>query len=266
MATRKPTERHQEIQWTELLNEAVSKPGTILSAYSAFWNYSAGNQILAYMQCAAREIPVGPISTYKGWQNLGRQVRKGQKALMLCMPVSYKKKVKDDRGEETEEVRQTFVYRRNWFVVTQTDGADVPAEPIPGWERATALKALNVEEIPFEHPDGNAQGYARGQAIAINPVAAIPEKTTFHELAHVVLGHTEGVMMNDGETLPRSLKEAEAESVALICLESLNLPGAQFCRGYIQNWLSGAEIPERSAQRIFSAADKILKAGRQERA
>jgi hypothetical protein len=39
------------------------------------------------------------------------------------------------------------------------------------------------------------------------------------------------------------------------------MDGAEFCRGYIQNWLSGAEIPERSAQRIFSAADKILKAG-----
>ena len=27
------------------------------------------------------------------------------------------------------------------------------------------------------------------------------------------------------------------------------------------SWLAGAEIPERSAQRIFAAADKILKAG-----
>ena len=39
------------------------------------------------------------------------------------------------------------------------------------------------------------------------------------------------------------------------------MPGAEFCRGYIQNWLQGAAIPERSAQRIFAAADKILKAG-----
>jgi hypothetical protein len=39
------------------------------------------------------------------------------------------------------------------------------------------------------------------------------------------------------------------------------MDGAEFCRGYIQNWLAGAEIPERSAQRIFAAADKILKAG-----
>ncbi len=265
MATRKPTERHQEIQWTQLLGEAVSKPGTILAAYSAFWNYSTGNQILAYMQCAARGIPVGPISTYKGWQGLGRQVRKGQKALMLCMPVTYKKTVKGDDGQDAEEVRQTFVYRRNWFVVTQTDGDDVQPDPIPDWDRQTALKGLSVEQVAFESPNGNTQGYASGNSIAINPVAAMPDKTTFHELAHVVLGHTEAGTLNDGDTLPRSLKEAEAESVALICLESLGLPGAEFCRGYIQNWLSGTEIPERSAQRIFSAADKILKAGRQGR-
>jgi len=47
----------------------------------------------------------------------------------------------------------------------------------------------------------------------------------------------------------------------LLCLESLDMEGAEYCRGYIQNWLQGGVIPERSAQRIFSTADKILKAG-----
>ena len=44
-------------------------------------------------------------------------------------------------------------------------------------------------------------------------------------------------------------------------LESLGMDGAEFCRRYIQNWLQGGTIPERSARRIFAAADKILKAG-----
>ena len=64
---------------------------------------------------------------------------------------------------------------------------------------------------------------------------------------------------------PRSLREVEAEAVALVCLEALGLQGAEHCRGYIQHWNErcGAEpIPERSAQRIFKAADQILKAGR----
>ena len=47
------------------------------------------------------------------------------------------------------------------------------------------------------------------------------------------------------------------------------MEGAEFCRGYIQDWLEqGAgidptEIPEKSAQKIFRAADQILKAGRE---
>jgi hypothetical protein len=53
----------------------------------------------------------------------------------------------------------------------------------------------------------------------------------------------------------------EAECVALLCTETLGLDGAEYCRGYIQSWLQGAVIPERSAQRIFAVADKILKAG-----
>lgn len=252
----------REVEWKQLLVEAISKPGAISAAYSAFWNYSAGNQMLAYAQCMVRGMPAGPIATYKGWQAVGRQVRRGEKALILCMPVTYKKSVRGEEGEEAEEVRQTFVYRRNWFVISQTDGSEMDFQPIPDWDRETALRVLNIEEMPFESPNGNTQGYAQGRAIAINPVAAMPEKTTFHELAHVLLGHTEAGTLNDGDTLPRSLKEAEAESVALICLESLGLPGSEFCRGYIQNWLSGAEIPERSAQRVFSAADRILKAGR----
>ncbi len=49
--------------------------------------------------------------------------------------------------------------------------------------------------------------------------------------------------------------------MALICCENLGLEGAPYCRGYIQSWLAGDEIPEKSAQRIFAAADKILRAG-----
>ena len=105
------------------------------------------------------------------------------------------------------------------------------------------------------------QGYATRNTIAVSPVAALPHKTRFHETAHILLGHTTHGALTDAEELSRSLIEAEAESVALICLESLGLPGAEFCRGYIQNWLDGQDIPERSSQRIFAAADRILKAG-----
>jgi hypothetical protein len=78
----------------------------------------------------------------------------------------------------------------------------------------------------------------------------------------VALGHTEkGHSLDDHELTPRNLQEVEAESVALICCECLGLSGIPESRGYIQNWLGKEQVPDRSAQRIFKAADTILKAG-----
>ena len=84
-----------------------------------------------------------------------------------------------------------------------------------------------------------------------------------HELAHVVLGHTaEGSGLTDhDERTPKDVREVEAEAVAYICCQSLNLPGEAFSRGYLQHWLRDRTIEERSAQRIFKAADAILRAG-----
>lgn len=265
MAYQKPTvEVREEINFRQLLDEAVTRPGTMMRAYSLFWNYSLGNQILALMQAHRRGIPLGPIASYNRWKELGRHVKRGEKAIELCMPVTMKKTVKEDAedGSETETAVafKRFVFRRNWFMLAQTDGAEYVPSTIPAWDRSKALTALGVEEIPFEMINGNCQGYARGRQIAISPLAQLPAKTTFHELAHVMLDHTSEAV-HDSDTLPRNLKEAEAESVALLCLESLGMPGAEFCRGYIQNWLAGAPIPESSARRIFAAADKILKAG-----
>jgi antirestriction protein ArdC len=262
--TERHTERHEEIQFRQLLEEAVTKPGTLMKAYSLFWNYSLGNQILALIQADRRGIVPGPIASYNRWRELGRHVRRGEKAIELCMPVTCKRTVKEDGADgndsETEITFKRFVFRRNWFMLSQTDGAAFELPAVPTWDRARALATLGVEEIPFEMLNGNCQGYAKARQIAINPLAQLPIKTTLHELAHIELGHTSEAV-HDSETLPRSLREAEAEAVALLCLESLGLPGSEYCRGYIQQWLAGAEIPERSAQRIFASADKILKAG-----
>jgi hypothetical protein len=50
--------------------------------------------------------------------------------------------------------------------------------------------------------------------------------------------------------------------VAYILCNLLGLPGLAESRGYIQNWMSDADISDKSAQRIFSAANKIMEAGK----
>lgn len=250
-----------QTKWTELLQAAVIEPGLILRAYSAFHGYSLSNQVAAMIQCQQRGIEPGPINTYPGWQRLNRQVRKGEKAIWLCMPLTRKKE--NDAGEK-ETVITTFVWKPHWFVLTQTEGE--PIEPIasPVWNKEKALTTLLIDEIAFTLTDGNVQGYARKRQVAISPIAAMPHKTLFHELAHIELGHTVETSFAVSEHTPRSLREAEAESVAMLLCESLELPGAEFCRGYIQMWLKNDVIPEKSAQKIFGAADRILKAGREQ--
>jgi hypothetical protein len=79
-----------------------------------------------------------------------------------------------------------------------------------------------------------------------------------------MLGHTSESDFNDSEVTPRNLREIEAEAVALLCCEALSLDGAEYCRGYIQEWLkrgNDSAILEKSAQKILRVADQILKAG-----
>src|SRR5262252_5782284 len=115
-------------RWSELLRQAVTEPGLILKAYTNFHGYSIGNQIAALVQCHQRSIQPGPINSYPGWQKLGRQVMKGQKAIWLCMPITYKRKTEQVSKEQSDENQMTeaevitgFVWKPNWFVMSQTD-------------------------------------------------------------------------------------------------------------------------------------------------
>lgn len=210
----------------------------------------------------ARDLQPGPMATFPRWKELGRHVRKGEKALMLCQPVTVKRKGDKTETVEDAEVFTRFVYRNAWFVLAQTDGEPLPETPMPTWDAARALAELAIQEVPFNAMDGNCLGFARYREIAINPINPMPHKTRFHELAHVLLGHTAEGTLHDGEVTPRNLRECEAEAVALLCMAALELPGVEHCRGYIQSWWGqGNPIPERSAQRILKAADQILKAG-----
>ncbi len=133
-----------------------------------------------------------------GWKDLGRHVKKGEKAITLCMPVTIKRKRDElsltdgDCGNQSDSAeplskaapRTIFVYRPHWFVLSQTEGKEYVPTELPQWSENRALDALKVERIPFRHADGNAQGYAVSRQIAVSPVAFMPSRTLLHELAH----------------------------------------------------------------------------------
>lgn len=255
----KSTTPKHEIKWADLLTEAVTIPGTACEAFKAFHNYSVGNQIAAGMQCRMSGILPGPLKTYKGWQALGRTVKSGEKAIVLCQPKTFKPK---DAAEDDIAITY-FTWRAGWFALSQTDGAELTTEVnVPSWDKETALKALGISEVPFNKTNGNIQGFASSDGtVSINPLAPNKEATLFHEVAHLVLGHlTENVSdMVDSNKLSYSEAEVEAEAVALLLLDTFGLDGQAESRDYIQGY--GNTITEKTAKRIFIATNKIVKAG-----
>src|SRR5258706_3230540 len=114
----------RETKFAELLEGAVTEPGIVSRAYHAFHSYSIGNQLLAWSQCLARDLQPGPLATFPRWKKLGRHVRKGEKAINLCQPVTIKRTTQGDDGTEQTDAYTWFVYRPHWFVLVQTESRE----------------------------------------------------------------------------------------------------------------------------------------------
>lgn len=255
-----------ELDWTELLNTVLTLPGDVgsLSAiYCRFYNYSYLNQALMYMQ-GLRE----PVATYKRWLEIGRQVRKGSKARQILRPITVTRK--DSDGVKSTDKADTFTRFKMVnciFPISDTDGDDIELPELPAWSVTAAAIELGITKETFAMLDGNTQGYSHGTSYAINPVAVHPLKTAVHELAHIVLGHT----ARDDYSTHRGLCEFQAESVAYIVMSEVAplkdgdtewswSPASS--RAYVQQWLGDTQVTDAHIKAVFSAANKILVAGR----
>jgi antirestriction protein ArdC len=251
-----PTQR--EIEWQKLLDEALETPGNVGDTYRRFYDYSFLNCLYLQLQGAR-----GPVATYNRWQELGRQVRRGEKAKRIIRPITI---TRQDDPADPESVRSFLRFKEvaAIFDVDQTDGADLPPFVHPTWDLDAALTALEITRIPFECIDGNTQGYSTERQFALNPVAVNPQKTTLHEVAHIVLGHTTDGAHAD-YVAHRGHKEFAAEATAFLAMRELGLlddDAASESRGYIQHWLREERPTDAEVRQVFHAVDTILRAGR----
>lgn len=250
-----------ELDWPDLLNTVLTLPGDVGSLstiYCRFYDYSFLNQVLMYVQGLNE-----PVATYKRWLEIGRQVRKGSKARQILRPITVSRK--DSDGNKSTDPADSFTRFKMVnciFPLSDTDGPDVELPELPAWSITAAALELKIAREPFAELDGNKQGYSHGKAYAVNPVAVYPLKTSVHELAHVVLGHTS----NDEYSTHRGLFEFQAEAVAYIVMSEIDPPNDSWSpdasRAYVQTWLADTEVTDAHIKPIFSAANKILTAGR----
>ena len=201
---------------------------------STFHRYSMGNCLLIAMQAPEATQVAG----FRKWQELGRQVRKGEKSIRIMAPMSVKER--DEAGEETGE-RVTFFRSVPVFDIAQTDGEplpEVPREPITGDSHARYLEPLkdlarSMGLAVYEYePTSAAQGFydEKGRRIVISTELAPNGKV--HTLVHE-LAHAHGVTYKE---YSRGEAEVIVETAATIVCGSLGLDTSGESIPYIAGW------------------------------
>ena len=107
---------------------------------AAFHRYSFGNCMLIAMQ----RPDAAQVAGFKAWQSLGRQVRKGERAIRILAPMAIKER--DGVGAETGEAFTIF-RAVPVFDIAQTDGdplPQAPREPITGDSHARYVPTLEA--------------------------------------------------------------------------------------------------------------------------
>ena len=272
---RKAGKEKVEVNWTQFIDEMLSPdvPAHLGRTYSNFKagsngrGYSPLNTFWLYLQASRDPSVQWPVGPYGTWKDNGRQVKKGSKAKTVLKPVfAYKEDEKTGKKVKIGPVGFTPI--NTAFFFSDTDQADESGKDvglvsfIRDWDLDRALEALKITKVAYDLPDGNTQGYSSERTYALNPVAAHPMKTLFHELGHIVLGHTTKESMEAYQE-HRGIQEFQAEAVAYLLAHELGLEDwdPSESRAYVRGWLAGGEVPEKAIRQVFGAVGKILDAG-----
>lgn len=224
-----------------------------LAAQARFHRYSPRNVMLISMQ----RPDATHVAGFTTWRSLGRQVRRGEKAIGILAPMVV-------ADEEGGRVVRGFRWV-NVFDIAQTEGDElpVPVRSLDGDDPAELRQALvevagglglAVVEEPLS-PGVNGELRWRASTIAVAPGHSGPQraKTLVHELGHFLLHRHE---------LDRARAEIEAEAVAYVVLASLGIDSAPYSAGYLSSWIGeGQDVStaiRRSIDAISSASQRII--------
>jgi DNA primase len=242
-----------------------------LSFAGRFRRYSFNNQILIMVQCPEATHVAG----YRAWQAMGRQVRKGEKAISILAPIT-RKIAEDDETRPVEQRGRTIVvgFRgASVFDISQTEGEPVPAAPSHGaelldgeapeglWDSLAALitaKGFRVERCATANEIHGANGVTDFGAFTVTVRSDVSDaqavKTLAHEAAHVLLHNPQG-----GSWDCREVGEVEAESVAFIVCGHHGMDSSGYTFGYVAGWAGrDSEAVAKTARAVLGAARAII--------
>ena len=264
----------------DLAAQLESGHSEALTAYlrllGRFHRYSALNCLLIQLQNDSATHVAG----YGRWQELGRQVRKGEKGIAILAPCTHKPKADKDQASSVENAktdqrandsqpdqdqkgREVVTGFRTAYVfdVSQTDGEELPSFPEisgdPGYQLA-ALKCLVKESgigLGYSDSLGGARGLSAGGRILLLCGLRPAEEfsTLVHEFAHEKLHRTE----RRAETTV-GIRELEAEAVAYVVTSAIGLDTGTSSSDYIQLYRGSSKQLAQSLQHVQRVSSEIL--------
>ena len=243
------------------LNEGHSEALTrYLGAMAKFRSYSFLNVLLILKQYpnAVR------VAGYKTWQSFGRQVKKGEKGIMILAPMYHKQSEKKEQTGEVEESRHLAGFRTVYvWDEQQTTGNDLPqigsvtGDPNVYLERLEEFVRRNGIALSYSDAIAPAKGTAEKGKITLLPSQSSAD--TFATLVHEV-AHSDMHFGDRRAGTDKRIRETEAESVAYVVCSAIGINPGTACRDYIGLYGGDANLLLASLQSVQATASFILAA------
>jgi len=240
---------------------------TLLDTMSKFYDYSMNNTLMILEQ----NPHATHLAGYNKWQqDFNRQVKKGEKGLMIWMPVEIKVKenhyVLDENGnrilgDDGKFKREEVVVKKRTFKIgytfdvsqtEQIEGKEVielsPVKELEGnvKDYPTLTKALmEISPVPIkiEAFKASAKGCYNPlkKEIKIQPDMSEVQtiKTMIHEIAHSIVHSDENLnqlKQKDNVDFSKNEREVQAESIAYIVSSHLGIDTSDYSFPYVATW------------------------------
>lgn len=244
--------KHLKAGITQYLNSGTFK--RYLDFVSKFHNYSSKNNTLIL----AQNNQASYVASFKKWQELGRKVSRGSKAIYVYAPMKVTKKDEQGnplKGEDGKSITLTKYHLTPVFDVTQTTGKELPkaiyeltdnlSDPQQFTKLFQELSDLTSSEIIFDRSneltdDANGCYLPAKDTILIKHGMGQQQtiKTLVHEVIHARL-HQKSQATFGSDAYAK--QEFEAESVAYIVTSHLGIDSSEYTFGYLNSWTDGGE-------------------------
>jgi antirestriction protein ArdC len=232
-----------------------------LTTMARFHKYSLGNVLLI----ASQKPEASNVAGIFTWNQLGRKVKKGEKGIMIFVPMIAKKRRQktSDESDSKTTAGPALVGFRPVYVwdISQTEGKELPTlrefSGEAGKHLAQLVQFVTGRGIEFGYSDkiAPARGVSKGGSIELLPDMSEAEQfaTLVHEVAHELLHKSERRSL-----ITKTVRETEAEAVAFVVSKAIGLDTGSASADYIQLYHGDAKLLAESLEIVQRTAAVIL--------